>query len=78
MSALLTPHDIERLAAERGKTLREVCEQAGIARTTFTRWKGGVTSPSIDVYARLVAAVSAPSKPDFTTPPQLAPEVVGA
>lgn len=76
---LARPEEIERLAAERGKSIRDVCAEAGIARTTFSRWKAGVTSPTLDVYRRIVEAVEPPSADTpMETPPQLRPEVVGA
>jgi len=30
-----------------------------VAQSTFSRWKRGITAPSIDVYGRIVAATSA-------------------
>jgi transcriptional regulator with XRE-family HTH domain len=57
MDELLTPADIERLAGEAGLTLKEVCARAGIAQSTFSRWRAGKTAPSIDVYQRLLAAL---------------------
>lgn len=58
MSKLLTPDEIERLARSRGETMKEVCAAAGVAFSTFWRWKNDRTSPSIEVYQRLVDAVS--------------------
>jgi transcriptional regulator with XRE-family HTH domain len=58
MADLLTPSDVEKLAAQRGMTLRRVCTVAGVAYSTFGRWKRGATSPTLDVYRRIVAAVS--------------------
>lgn len=59
MSDLLTPADIERLARELGITMAEVCRRAGIATSIFTRWKGGLTSPSYRNYQRIIDAVHA-------------------
>ena len=59
MDSLLTPADIERLAEEAGLTLKEVCARAGIAQSTFSRWRAGKTVPSIDVYQRILAVVRA-------------------
>lgn len=53
MNELLSPADIERLAAEAGIPLREVFARAGIAHTTFYRWKAGKTEPTLDVYRRI-------------------------
>ena len=56
MTELLTPADIESRAKDAGLTMPEVCKRAGIAVSTFWRWKSGKTNPSIDVYQRLEAA----------------------
>jgi transcriptional regulator with XRE-family HTH domain len=63
MSELLTPTDVERLAKQAGLTLKQVCERAGIAQSTFSRWKGGVTEPTLDVYRRIRDAVAEPASP---------------
>lgn len=57
MSILLTPANIEAKAAAAGRTMAEVCRQAGIAPSTFTRWKRGETEPTLGVYRRLCDAV---------------------
>jgi hypothetical protein len=38
-----------------------LCDRAGIALSTFYRWRAGVTEPRLDVYRRLEAA-SEPAK----------------
>jgi transcriptional regulator with XRE-family HTH domain len=58
MNELLTPDDIERMARNLGKTMPEVCDAAGVAYTTFWRWRTERSTPSIDVYRRLVKAAS--------------------
>lgn len=58
MSELLSPKDVEKLAAAAGKSMAEVCREAGVAPSTFTRWKAGQTEPTLGVYRRLVAVVS--------------------
>lgn len=68
MDALLTPDDIERMAIERGMLMAEVCAKAGVAQTTFWRWKNSKTEPTLAVYRRIVEAVSAPG----TEPPEAA------
>jgi transcriptional regulator with XRE-family HTH domain len=60
MSALLTPAEIEARAKEAGLSLAELCERAGIALSTFYRWRSGDTSPSVNVYRRLEAASEPP------------------
>jgi transcriptional regulator with XRE-family HTH domain len=59
MAELLTPTDIERLAKQGGKSIAEVCREAGIAQSTFSRWKRGATEPTLDVYRRLATAAQA-------------------
>jgi transcriptional regulator with XRE-family HTH domain len=56
---LLTAEEVERRAAEVGVSVKQLCARAGIAHTTFYRWKTGQTKPRIDVYERLRAALSA-------------------
>jgi transcriptional regulator with XRE-family HTH domain len=67
MTALLTPDDIKRLAAERGVTIASVCTKAGIATSTFSRWQAGDTEPTLTVYRRIVAA--AKGEPVDALPP---------
>jgi transcriptional regulator with XRE-family HTH domain len=57
MDELLSPADVERLAVEAGLSLKQVCARAGIAHTTFYRWKAGKTRPTMDVYERIRDAV---------------------
>lgn len=64
MHDLLSPAEVERLAGEAGLSMAEVCRRAGIAQSTFTRWKAGRTEPSIGVYRRIVQAMEAPATPD--------------
>lgn len=60
----LTAADIERLAAERGRTMQQVCADLGIAYTTFWRWKAKRGEPSLTVYRRFRDAVSNPVETD--------------
>jgi transcriptional regulator with XRE-family HTH domain len=50
---LLTPLDLEQRAAAAGISTTEMCRRAGVAVSTFTRWKAGKTEPTLDVYRRL-------------------------
>lgn len=63
MVDLLSPSDIESLAAKAGKSIAQVCREAGVAQSTFSRWKAGRTEPTLDVYRRLLGAVSAADSP---------------
>lgn len=59
MADLLTPQDVEALAKASGKTIAQICKDAGIAHSTFTRWRAGETEPTLGIYRRLVAAAEA-------------------
>ena len=41
MNGFPTAADIERIAKENGRTMKTVCALAGIAESTFQRFKGG-------------------------------------
>jgi 4-hydroxyphenylacetate 3-monooxygenase len=60
MDDLLTAGAVEKLAKDAGLTMKEICERAGVAQSTFSRWKAGATAPTLDVYRRLRDAVLAP------------------
>lgn len=68
MSELLTPIDLEKRAAAAGLSTAEMCKRAGVAVSTFTRWKGGKTQPTLDVYRRLrdATAQRAPAPSEAT------------
>ena len=53
MDDLLSPQDVERIAAQAGLPLGELFKRAGIAHTTFYRWKNGETLPTMRVYERI-------------------------
>jgi transcriptional regulator with XRE-family HTH domain len=53
MGELLTPSEIEGLAAKAGKSIAQLCRDAGVAQSTFSRWKAGKTEPTLDVYRRI-------------------------
>jgi transcriptional regulator with XRE-family HTH domain len=55
---LLTASEIEAEAAAAGLSMAEVCRRAGVAQSTFTRWKSGKTEPTLDVYRKLRDAAS--------------------
>jgi len=57
MDELLSAADVERLAGEAGLSIKDVCARAGIAHTTFYRWKSGKTEPTLDVYRRILDAL---------------------
>lgn len=58
MSDLLTASDIEARAGLAGISMAEVCRRAGVAQSTFTRWKAGKTEPTLDIYRKLRDAAS--------------------
>lgn len=53
MDELLSPADVERIAAAAGLPLKDLCTRAGISHTTFYRWRAGKTRPTLDVYERI-------------------------
>jgi len=53
----MSPEDIERQAAEAGLSLKELCARAGIAQSTFYRWRSGETEPQVRVYRRIKEAL---------------------
>lgn len=57
MDELLSPDDIERIAAKAGMSLKELFERAGISRWTFERWKAGKTEPSLTNYRKISAVL---------------------
>lgn len=57
MSDLLTPHDVEAKAKVAGLSIADVCKRAGIAQSTFSRWKAGKTAPTLTIYQRIEAAL---------------------
>lgn len=74
MRDTLSPHDIEQIADNAGSSIAAICRDAGVARSTFSRWKAGQTSPSLAVYARirdaaLRHAAVAGSAPEPAAPP---------
>ena len=56
----LTPTEMEDRAKAAGLTLTELCDRAGIAVSTFYRWRMGETEPRLSVYKRLLAASEPP------------------
>ena len=53
MDELLSAADVERLGAAAGLSIKDICARAGIAHTTFYRWRAGKTEPTLDVYRRI-------------------------
>lgn len=45
--------DIEAKAKEKRLSLSKICERAGIARSTYQRWKQGISDPSITSINRI-------------------------
>lgn len=62
MANRLTPADIENLARSKGMSMAEVCRRAGVAPSTFSRWKLGHTKPMVDSYDRVAAIVEGKQK----------------
>ncbi len=56
MDKVHTAAEIEARAKCNGLTVRDLCQRAGVAHSTFTRWRAGKTQPTLDVYTRLLDA----------------------
>lgn len=56
---------IETRLKEAGLPVSRICEQAGIARSTWDRWRSGATSPNMSTWAQVegVLEVALPEKP---------------
>ena len=70
MPDVMTAPEIEALAWKAGLSMAEVCRRAGIAQSTFTRWKAGKTEPTLDAYRRLCHAVMPDDQKLSLTPQQ--------
>ena len=51
------PDEVEAAAAKAGASMRLVCATAGIAHTTWYRWKNAETKPTVDVLVKLRGAI---------------------
>lgn len=54
---IVTAKEMRDRARKVGLSDKELCEIAGIANSTFTRWKSGRTRPSMDRYCRIIEAL---------------------
>ncbi len=52
-----TPEELESAANEAGLSMRLICAKAGLAHTTWYRWKNAHTEPTRDVVIRLGQAL---------------------
>ena len=52
----MTLKQIEDKAAKAGMNMRELCELAGIAYTTYWRWASGKSEPKQSKLAKLIRA----------------------
>lgn len=58
----ITPDQIEAKAKAAGMSINQLCKEAGVARSIFTRWKNGDTSPSVDNVNRLIETLNRASR----------------
>lgn len=56
MSLRETIKEMEAQVKGAGASVPQLCEQAGIKRSTWTRWKSGKTSPNLETWERALAA----------------------
>jgi len=45
--------DIERRLKERGISVHQFCQDIGVSRTTWQRWKAGVVNPRLETWLRV-------------------------
>ena len=53
-------HQIESIASRAfrlRKSIRQICKRAGVAPSTFSRWRSGVVDPTQDTIDKLNAAI---------------------
>ncbi len=71
MDSASVVEDLEAQAREAGKSISEVCRQAGVARSTFTRWKSGDNEPNVRTLQKIsdvLKATGGPRQPEPTPP----------
>ncbi|NKD88738.1 helix-turn-helix transcriptional regulator [Haematospirillum sp. 15-248] len=54
----VTPHEIERIAKAVGLSINQVCRDAGVSRSSFTRWKRGSASVSVSTANKIIRAIA--------------------
>jgi predicted transcriptional regulator len=59
---ILNPQALEQRARAFGLNMGQVCKAAGLARSIFTRWKSGDTSPQLKNLHKFNAALDRLSK----------------
>lgn len=60
--------DLEAQARAKGLSISDVCQEAGVARSTFTRWKAGSHEPNMRTFQKISEAIAAAPKlapPEF-------------
>jgi len=62
---------IEDRAKTIGLSIAEICRRAGIANSTFKRWKSGQTEPQFRVYRKLLSALENAENEMISLPRQL-------
>ena len=53
--------DIEHRLKERGISVNQFCQDIGVSRTTWQRWKAGVVNPRLETWLR-VQEIAPPKK----------------
>ena len=72
MDSASVVEDLEAQAHEAGKSISEVCRQAGVARSTFTRWKSGDNTPNIRTIQKILDVLN--TNDQAIAPPSNEPE----
>lgn len=68
MDGLFSVDQLEARANAAGLSMNEVCRRAGIARSTFTRWKAGETLPTLRVLRKVNHAIDNDEPTEPTAP----------
>jgi len=55
MNAQLLVNEIEEAARSSGVAIDDVCEEVGVNRATWQRWKAGDFDPRLSTFQRLIA-----------------------
>lgn len=68
MDRIVSAAEIEERARLRGLSMMQVTRRAGIAHSTWTRWRAAKSRPTLAVYERILAALDsdapAPTSPE--------------
>lgn len=64
MERIVSAAEIEERARRKGLSMMQVTKRAGIAHSTWTRWRAGKSRPTLGVYELLLAETEPESAPE--------------